>query len=161
MSKQPTHFDSAGRVRMVDVSQKDITARAATAEGFVRMQPETARLIQQAGFRKGDVLQVARLAGIGGAKLTPLLIPLCHAIPIEGADVELAFVKDSVLRIEATVRTSGKTGVEMEALSAVTTAALCVYDMCKAVDRGMTIGPIQLVEKSGGQSGTYTRASLP
>lgn len=161
MTKEPTHFDTSGRVHMVDVSEKAVTTRVATAEGFVHMQPETARLIQEAGLRKGDVLQVARLAGIGGAKLTPLLIPLCHAIPIEGASVELAFVDESRLRIEATVRTSGKTGVEMEALSAVTTAALCVYDMCKAVDRGMTIGPIQLVEKTGGQSGTYVRAPRP
>ena len=151
-----THIDSDGNAVMVDVSGKDDTARIAVAAGRVEMQPETAALIAENGVKKGDVLSIAQLAGIMGAKRTPDLIPLCHPIALSSVEVSLSLDRDAnAVIIEATCKTTGKTGVEMEALSAVTVAALTVYDMCKAVDRGMRITDIRLTHKSGGKSGTY------
>jgi cyclic pyranopterin phosphate synthase len=153
-----THFDEHGGSRMVDTSDKPETLRQARASGLVRMAPATASLIRDRGVAKGDVLEVARLAGIMAAKRTGQLIPLCHPLPLTSVALHLAFESDAVLRIEATVRVFGRTGVEMEALTAVSVAALTVYDMCKAVDRGMTIERIRLEEKSGGRSGTFHRS---
>ena len=151
-----THFDSDGNAVMVDVSAKDETERVATAAGAVVMQPETVQLIADGGVKKGDVLSVARLAGIMGAKKTPDLIPLCHPLALSSVKVELSIDMDSnAVDIEATCKLKGRTGVEMEALTAVSVAALTVYDMCKAVDRGMQITDIRLTHKSGGKSGTY------
>ena len=152
-----THFDEHGASRMVDTSAKPETLREARASGLVRMDPATAALIRDRALAKGDVLEVARLAGILAAKRTGDLIPLCHPLPITSAALDFAFVGDGLLRIEATVRVFGRTGVEMEALTAVSVAALTVYDMCKAVDRTMTIERIRLEEKSGGRSGTFRR----
>jgi cyclic pyranopterin phosphate synthase len=152
-----THFDEHGASRMVDTSTKPETLREAKASGLVRMAPATAALIRDRGLAKGDVLEVARLAGIMAAKRTGELIPLCHPLPITSAQVEFTFQGEDMLRIEATVRVFGRTGVEMEALTAVSVAALTVYDMCKAVDRVMTIERIRLEEKSGGRSGTFCR----
>ena len=152
-----THFDDAGASRMVDTSAKPETQRLARASGLVRMAKQTAALIRDRAVAKGDVLEVARLAGIMAAKRTSDLIPLCHPLPLTGVRVDLAFAGDDLLRIEATARVFGRTGVEMEALTAVSVAALTVYDMCKAVDRTMTIEAIRLEEKSGGRSGTFRR----
>jgi cyclic pyranopterin phosphate synthase len=152
-----THFDEHGASRMVDTSGKPETLRAARASGRVRMAPATAALIRDRALAKGDVLEVARLAGILAAKRTGDLIPLCHPLPLTGVAVDFAFEADHLLRIEATARVFGRTGVEMEALAAVSVAALTVYDMCKAVDRTMTIERIRLEEKSGGRSGTFRR----
>jgi len=152
-----THFDEGGASRMVDTSDKPETHRAARASGIVRMAPETLRLIRDRSLAKGNVLEVARLAGIMAAKKTGELIPLCHPLPITSALVDFSFPDDASLRIDATVRVFGRTGVEMEALTAVSVAALTVYDMCKAVDRVMTIERIRLEEKSGGRSGTFRR----
>ena len=142
---------------MVDVTGKADTVRVAIASGRVRMQPETLRKILDRQFAKGDVLEVARLAGIMGAKQTSQLIPLCHPLPISGIRMDLAPEGDDALRITAEVTITGKTGVEMEALTAVSVAALTVYDMAKAVDRGMTIESIRLERKSGGKSGEFVR----
>ena len=142
---------------MVDVGDKLVTRRVARASGLVRMAPETLALIRDRKAAKGDVLEVARLAGIMATKRTADLIPLCHPLPIDSVKVEFAFADDCSLKIDATVQVESKTGVEMEALTAVSVAALTVYDMCKAVDRGMSIGPIQLEEKSGGRSGHWQR----
>ncbi|MCH2395997.1 cyclic pyranopterin monophosphate synthase MoaC [Oceanibaculum sp.] len=151
-----THFDAEGKAVMVDVSDKDETERVATAIGSITMQPETLALILEGGVKKGDVLSVARLAGIMGAKRTPDLIPLCHPLALTSVKVELkADPARNAVNIEATCKLKGRTGVEMEALTAVSIAALTVYDMCKAVDRGMRIGDIRLVHKSGGKSGIY------
>ena len=150
-----THFDEHGASRMVDVGAKEITHRMARAESFVVMQPETLKLIIDRRVAKGDVLEVARLAGIMATKRTADLIPLCHPLGIDGVDVALQAVDSTTIRIEATVRVQGRTGVEMEALTAVSVACLTIYDMCKAVDRGMTIGPTRLLEKSGGKSGHF------
>jgi len=152
-----THFDEKGASRMVDTSEKSETLRQARASGLVRMAPATLALIRDKGLAKGDVLEVARLAGIMAAKRTGELIPLCHPLPITAATVDFAFDGEDVLRIEATVRVFGRTGVEMEALTAVTVAALTVYDMCKAVDRVMCIERVRLEEKSGGRSGVFQR----
>lgn len=152
-----SHFDEHGAARMVDTSAKPETQREARASGLVRMAPDTLALIRDRGLAKGDVLEVARLAGIMAAKRTGDLIPLCHPLPITSAAVDFSFEGDDLLRIEATVRVFGRTGVEMEALTAVSVAALTVYDMCKAVDRVMTIERIRLQEKSGGRSGTFRR----
>ncbi len=152
-----THLDEQGRAKMVDVGWKPVTDREAVARGSVYMLPETLQLILQGLVKKGDVFTIAQLAGIMGAKRTAELIPLCHPLPLNKVDVEL--VPDetqSRVNITATASTSGKTGVEMEALTAVSVAALSVYDMCKAVDRGMQIGSIRLVSKRGGQSGDIT-----
>jgi cyclic pyranopterin phosphate synthase len=151
-----THFDAEGQAHMVDVSDKPVTARVAVAEGFVRMAPETLAMITSGEAKKGDVLGVARLAGIMGAKRTSDLIPLCHPLPITKVALELAPVPDLPgIRIAATVKTGGQTGVEMEALTAVSTAALTVYDMVKAVDKAMEITGIRLLLKEGGKSGRY------
>lgn len=151
-----THLDEKGRIHMVDVGKKADTERVATAKGSVQMQPETLRLIVEKGLPKGDVFAAAQLAGIMAAKRTPELIPLCHPIPLSGIDVDFQ-VDESASRIEisATVRSRGQTGVEMEALTAVSIAALTIYDMVKAVDRGLRIGNIRLVYKSGGKSGEW------
>jgi cyclic pyranopterin phosphate synthase len=153
-----THFDEHGAARMVDTSAKPETLREATASGRVRMAAATAALIRDRRLAKGDVLEVARLAGILAAKKTGELIPLCHPLPITSATVAFRFEADDLLRIEATVRVFGRTGVEMEALTAVSVAALTVYDMCKAVDRVMTIEQIRLEAKSGGRSGSFQRS---
>jgi cyclic pyranopterin phosphate synthase len=150
-----THFDEQGRSRMVDVGEKPVTTRMARAESLVQMQPATLALIRNRQLAKGDVFEVARLAGIMATKRTAELIPLCHPLGLDSVEVDLTIVDDATVRIEATVRVQGKTGVEMEALTAVTIAALTVYDMCKAVDRGMVLGPARLLEKSGGKSGHY------
>ena len=151
-----THFDAEGKAVMVDVSDKAATERIAVAKGSIAMAPETLALIRQGGVKKGDVLSVARLAGIMGAKRTPDLIPLCHPLALTSVAVDLVPDPEAnAIEITATCKLSGKTGVEMEALTAVSIAALTVYDMCKAVDRGMRIGDIRLVHKSGGKSGTY------
>ena len=154
-----THFDARGNARMVDVTAKDETARTATAKARVTMAVETARLIREGGVKKGDVLSVARLAGIMGAKRTPDLIPLCHPLSLSSVEVELALAEDaSAVEIAATCKIAGKTGVEMEALTACSVAALTVYDMCKAVDKAMTITDLRVTHKSGGKSGTYEAA---
>ncbi len=153
-----THFDEQGGSRMVDTSDKAETLREARASALVRMAPATAALIRDRALAKGDVLEVARLAGIMAAKRTGDLIPLCHPLPITSARVQLTFDANDLLRIEATVRVFGRTGVEMEALTAASVAALTVYDMCKAVDRGMVLERIRLEEKSGGRSGTFRRS---
>lgn len=152
--KRLTHLDSAGRARMVDVSAKADTARVAVARGIVRMRPETLALIQSGRVEKGDVLAVARLAGVMAAKKTHELIPLCHPLLLTDIDVQLRPDQgESAVHVEVTVRSTGKTGVEMEALTAVAVAALTVYDMCKAADRAMRIEAVRLVRKSGGKSG--------
>lgn len=157
-----THFDSTGAARMVDVGEKPITARTARASGRVRMQPATLALVRDKGHRKGDVIAVARLAGIMAAKRTGDLIPLCHPLPLDGVSLDFTFGDDEIgaafIEIQAEVRCTGRTGVEMEALTAVSVAALTIYDMCKSVDRGMTIEVIRLEEKAGGKSGTYRRS---
>ena len=149
-----SHLDESGRARMVDVTGKDDTLREAVAKGSVRMKPETLALIQSGGVPKGDVLAVAQVAGVMAAKRVPDLIPMCHPLLLTAIDVRLEpDEKESAVQITATVRTTGKTGVEMEALTAVSVAALTIYDMCKAVDRGMRIEGVRLVRKSGGKSG--------
>ena len=153
-----THLDSRGEARMVDVSDKAVTVREAVAQGRVRMQPETLNLIQEGGHPKGDVLAVARIAGIQAAKKTSDLIPLCHPLMLSSVKVELQPDPDqSAVLIEARCRLSGQTGVEMEALTAVSVAALTLYDMCKAVDKGMTIEGVELMQKTGGNSGDWQR----
>ena len=148
--------DADGRARMVDVSDKAETERVATAQGRIVMKPETLTLIRTGGVKKGDVLQVARLAGIMAAKRTSELIPLCHPLPLTSIAVDLvADDTANAIDITATIKLKGRTGVEMEALTAVSVAALTVYDMCKAVDRGMIISDVRLVQKSGGKSGTF------
>jgi len=154
---QLTHFDDAGASRMVDVGEKPITSRMARAEGFVTMLPDTLRLIQNKEVAKGDVFEVARLAGIMATKQTDKLIPLCHSLGLDSAQVDFEIIDESKIRIESTVSVQGRTGVEMEAMTAVSVAALTIYDMCKAVDRAMSIGPIQLLEKMGGKSGHFRR----
>ncbi|MEI4232540.1 cyclic pyranopterin monophosphate synthase MoaC [Roseovarius sp. D22-M7] len=151
-----THFDAEGHAHMVDVSEKAATAREAVAEGHVKMERATFQLIGEGRAKKGDVLSVARLAGIMGAKKTPDLIPLCHPLPVTSVSVDLTLDPDLPgVAIEARVRTTGQTGVEMEALTAVSVAALTVYDMVKAVDRAMQIGGIRVLLKDGGKSGRY------
>lgn len=151
-----THFDGSGAAHMVDVSDKDVTDRIATARGYVKMLPETLDIVEQGSARKGDVLGVARLAGIMGTKRTADLIPLCHPLPITGVSLDLVADRDLPgVRVTATVRTTGQTGVEMEALTAVSTACLTVYDMLKSVERGMEIGGIAVTMKDGGKSGRY------
>jgi cyclic pyranopterin phosphate synthase len=151
-----THFDGDGNATMVDVSGKAVTERVAVARGRIEMLPATLAMIRQGSHKKGDVLAIARLAGIMAAKRTADLIPLCHPLALDKVAVELTCLTDApAVEIEATVKVTGRTGVEMEALTAVSVAALTVYDMCKAVDRGMRIGDIRLVRKSGGRSGTF------
>lgn len=154
-----THLDREGHARMVDVSAKDSTERTATAKGSVYMRPETLDLIQSGGVPKGDVIAVARVAGIMAAKRTSDLIPLCHPLGLASVTVELTpDPARQALDIAATCKLAGKTGVEMEALTAVSVAALTIYDMCKAVDRGMRIGDIRLTHKAGGKSGAFEAA---
>jgi cyclic pyranopterin monophosphate synthase len=152
-----THFDAQGDAHMVDVSEKPVTARVAVARGQISMARETFDIIREGRAKKGDVLGVARLAGIMGAKRTAELIPLCHPLPISKVSLDLRLDPDLPgIKIEATVKTTGQTGVEMEALTAVSTAALTVYDMTKAVDKAMQIGGIRVVLKDGGKTGRYT-----
>jgi cyclic pyranopterin phosphate synthase len=157
MANRLTHLDAQGRARMVDVSSKAITERIAVATASVRMQPATLRLIRSGRIAKGEVLTVARVAGVMAAKRTAELIPLCHPLPVEVASIDFHPRPGGQLQIVATVKVTGKTGVEMEALTAVSAAALTVYDMCKAVDRGMMITDVCLLEKRGGRSGTWKR----
>ena len=152
-----SHFDDAGNAIMVDVTDKPVTERIAVASATVLMQPATLALIEAGGVAKGDVLSVAQLAGIMGAKRTSELVPLCHPVPLSSVKVELVCrAEPAAVDITATCRSRGQTGVEMEALCAASVAALTVYDMCKAVDRGMRITEVRLRHKSGGKSGTYT-----
>ena len=157
-----THFDESGRARMVNVGGKDITKRTAAAEGRVLVNPHTFDLIRSGGMKKGDVLATAQIAGIMGAKRTPDLIPMCHPLFLSGIKLDLSLnEEDHAVEIRAEVFCEGRTGVEMEALTAVSTAALTVYDMCKAVQRDMEITDIRLVQKSGGVHGDYTREQKP
>lgn len=150
-----THMNEQGRARMVDVTDKKETNRTAVAKTTITMKPSTLQSIQQGKISKGDVLGVAQVAGIMAAKRTPEWIPMCHTIPITGIDLSFSDNGDNEVYIEATVKTRGQTGVEMEALTAVSAAALTVYDMCKALDKGMVIGPTFLASKTGGKSGDY------
>jgi len=152
-----SHFDDSGASRMVDVGSKPITARQARAVGQVHMSPETLQSIVDRRISKGDVFEVARLAGIMAAKKTAELIPLCHALGLDSVAITFTPVDDRTVLIESTVSVQGRTGVEMEALTAVTVSALTIYDMCKSIDRAMSIGPFELLEKSGGKSGHYLR----
>jgi cyclic pyranopterin phosphate synthase len=156
MSDRLTHLDDDGRVRMVDVSAKDVTERLASVRGEIRMQPETVRLIADQRVAKGNVLETARLAGIMAAKRTAELIPLCHALNLTSVDVEFTVGEDRI-EVQTRARVADRTGVEMEALTAASVALLTIYDMCKAVDRGMVIGQLRLEEKSGGRSGHFRR----
>jgi cyclic pyranopterin phosphate synthase len=157
MADDLTHFDETGASRMVDVGDKPVTRRTARASGSVRMAPATLARIRDKQLAKGDVLEVARLAGIMAAKRTADLIPLCHPLPLESVRIDFSFPEDTTLHLEAVAQVDGKTGVEMEALTAVSVAALTVYDMCKSIDRGISIEQIQLEEKSGGRSGHWRR----
>jgi cyclic pyranopterin phosphate synthase len=158
MMARLSHLDAEGRARMVDVTEKDITSRVAEARGKIFMRAETLAMIVEKRVAKGDVFSVARVAGIMGAKRTSDLIPMCHPLNITSIAITLTPEKNpSRVEIEATVKVTGQTGVEMEAMMAVSVSALTVYDMCKAVDREMTIGEIQLTKKSGGKSGTFNR----
>lgn len=162
MSDSLTHLDDSGQARMVDVSDKPESERTATAGATVLMQANTLRLVQAGQLKKGDVWSVARIAGIMGAKQTANLIPLCHPLPLTSIQVDFAVDEaKSAIHITASVRTKGRTGVEMEALTAVTTAALAVYDMAKAVDKGMQITDVRLIEKRGGVHGDYVREEIP
>lgn len=152
-----SHFDESGASRMVNVGAKEITFRMARAEAWVRMRPETLTMIQDARLSKGNVLEVARLAGIMATKRTDELIPLCHSLGLDGVEIDFAYVDASQLRIEVRVSVHGRTGVEMEAMVAASISALTVYDMCKAVDRGIEIHQVRLLEKAGGKSGHFVR----
>jgi cyclic pyranopterin phosphate synthase len=153
-----THFNPEGRARMVDVSAKDVTTRVAIAKGEILMNPHTLSLIKDKGFAKGDVLAVSQVAGIMGAKKTSEIIPMCHPLMLSAVDISFAINEaESKVEIEARVKNSGQTGVEMEALTAVSIAALTIYDMCKAVEKDMVISNICLMKKSGGKSGEYIR----
>lgn len=152
-----THVDGDGNARMVDVGDKDITEREATAEGWITLGPEAYTAIESRRVKKGDVLAIAQLAGIAAAKRTPELVPLCHPIPLTGVKVDVELAPPNRVHVTARVRCFWKTGVEMEALTAATSALLTVYDMVKAVDKGPVLGPVQLVAKSGGRSGTWVR----
>ena len=156
--KEFTHLDEDGKARMVDVGEKEVTVREAIARGAIRMKAETLELILEGKAKKGDVMGVARIAGITGAKKTPDIIPLCHPLPLNQVHVEFFPDKErSLIEIQATAKVTGRTGVEMEALTAVACSALTIYDMCKAVDREMVISDIRLMEKSGGRSGHFVR----
>jgi len=152
-----SHFDSQGASRMVDVGDKEVTVRRARASGRIRMRPETLRLIRDRAVAKGDVLEVARLAGMMAAKRTGELIPLCHAVPLDAVSLAFDFPDDATVAIEAEARATARTGVEMEALVAVAIAAATIYDMCKSADRAMVIDQVRLEEKSGGRSGHFVR----
>ena len=158
-ARRLSHLNEAGEARMVDVSGKAVTERSATAEGFIAMAPETLDLILAGNAPKGDMLATARIAGIMAAKRTHELIPLCHPLPLTQVTVDFTPTREPTgLRVEATAKVEGKTGVEMEALTAVSVACLTVYDMVKAVDRGVEFSAIRLIEKTGGRSGTFRRA---
>ncbi len=160
MPRKLTHLDERGQAHMVDVSAKAATERTATAEGFVRMLPATLALIESGEAKKGDVIATARLAGIMAAKATSSLIPLCHPLALSKVTIEIAPCDDQPgVRVEATVKVTGQTGVEMEALTTVSVACLTIYDMLKAVDRGMVIDGVRLLAKSGGKSGDYRAPS--
>ncbi len=155
--KKLTHLDEKGKAKMVDVSQKDVTLREAIAQGEISMAPETLNLIKEGKVPKGDVLSVAKIAGIMAAKRTPELIPLCHPLKITHIDVELKLKEEtSAISIKSVVRARDRTGVEMEALTAIVASALAIYDMCKGVDKKMVIRDVRLVKKSGGKSGDFT-----
>ena len=156
-----THFDAHGASRMVDVGAKEVTVRLARVSGRVHMNRSTLALVRDRKLSKGDVLEVARIAGIMAAKRTGDLIPLCHPLPLDGVHIEFSFPDDERIEIQATARATARTGVEMEAFTAVSVAALAIYDMCKAVDRGMVIERIQLEEKYGGLSGHFKRSPHP
>ena len=157
-----THFNEQGRAKMVDVGEKPVSVRTAVAAGRVLVNPETFALIRSGGMKKGDVLTVAQIAGVMGAKRTPELIPMCHPILLDGIDLELRLNEEScAVEIRATVSSAGRTGVEMEALTAVSTAALTVYDMCKAVQKDMVISDLRLLRKTGGVHGDYERKAEP
>ena len=159
MKQTLTHFDAAGHAHMVDIADKAVTPRVAVAQGSIRMKPETLALVKSGSAKKGDVIGIARIAAIQGAKRTADLIPLCHPIPITRVAVELEIDEAaSAVRCTATVECDGKTGVEMEALTAVQVGLLTVYDMCKAADRGMVIEQVRLLEKHGGKSGSFVAA---
>ncbi len=154
-----THFNQSGEAHMVDVGDKAITERTAIAEGYIEMQAETLNLIVGGGHKKGDVLAIARIAGIMASKKTADLIPLCHPLPISHVDIKLILeLGNNRIRCQTTVKTTGQTGVEIEALNATQIALLTIYDMCKAVDRGMIINSVQLLEKMGGKSGYWQRS---
>ncbi|MCK4260682.1 MAG: cyclic pyranopterin monophosphate synthase MoaC [Halanaerobiales bacterium] len=156
MEKKFTHLNESGRARMVDVTEKNATHRVAVARGRVRTSPESLNMIKNQGMKKGDVLGIAQVAGVMGAKKTSEIIPLCHPLILTGIDLNFEIdEEEGIIDIEAEVKVTGQTGVEMEALTAVTTAALTIYDMCKAVDKGMVIEEIYLYKKSGGKSGDY------
>ncbi|MGM0603440.1 MAG: cyclic pyranopterin monophosphate synthase MoaC [Bacillota bacterium] len=152
-----SHIDEEGKAKMVDVSNKDITFRKAVASAKVIMEKETLKMIKDGSLEKGAVLSTARIAGIMGAKKTPDLIPMCHQLELTSIDVDFSFVSEKEIKITASAKSSYKTGVEMEALTGASTAALTIYDMCKAVDKGMIISDVKLMYKSGGKSGTYER----
>ena len=156
MERKLTHVDKEGRARMVDVTGKAETARVARAEAFVEMSAETVKLLRGRAMPKGDPLETARIAGIQAGKKTSELIPLCHPLPLTHLDISIE-VTDSGARIESVAKTKAETGVEMEALTAASVAALALYDMCKAVEKGISIGPVRLLEKSGGKSGHWVR----
>jgi len=157
MTEELTHINEKGEAKMVDVSPKDDTIREAIVTGGVRMKPETLDKIKQNQMKKGDVLATARIAGIMGGKKTPDLIPLCHTILVSEINIDFEFIGDDFIKITALAKSTGKTGVEMEAMTAAAVSALTIYDMCKAIDRGMSIENIGLQKKSGGKSGTYIR----
>ena len=162
MADRFTHFDADGRAHMVDVGDKAVSERQAIASGSIRMRPETLTMILEGGHKKGDVLGVARIAGIMGAKRTAELVPLCHPLPLTKVGIELTpDTHLQTIHCLATAKTRGQTGVEMEALCAVQIALLTIYDMCKAVDRGMVIENVRLEEKSGGKSGHWRRSDFP
>lgn len=153
-----THFNASGEAHMVDVGEKAVTQRTAVTEGYIEMQPETIQLIINGGHKKGDVLAIARIAGIMASKKTADLIPLCHPLPITHVEINLSpEAENNRVRCQTTVKTNGQTGVEIEALCATQIALLTIYDMCKAVDRGMVIQSVQLLEKDGGKSGRWQR----
>ena len=156
-----SHFDDSGASRMVDVGHKGVTDRIARASAVVTMKPETLRLIQNRAVAKGDVFEVARLAGIMATKRTADLIPLCHPLGLDSVSIDIEAIDETRVGIEATVRVKARTGVEMEAMTAVSIAGLTIYDMCKSVDRSMSVGPILLLEKSGGKSGRFVRDESP
>lgn len=152
-----THFNEQGRAHMVDVTDKKETKRIAVAKSQIQMRPETLKRIQEGSVDKGDVLAVAQIAGIMAAKKTADIIPMCHPLPLTGIDIAFEVVSDEILSFQVTVKTTGVTGVEMEALTAAQTVGLTIYDMCKAMDKGMILGPTYLEHKQGGKSGDYHR----
>lgn len=152
-----SHVDASGKAKMVDVTEKRVTNREAVAYGKITMDPETLKLIQRGAMKKGAVLETARIAGIMGVKQTSNLIPMCHPLLISGIDIEFEIEDERSIGIQVTVRTTGKTGIEIEALTGVSISALTIYDMCKAVDKEMVIGEVKLLKKTGGKSGIYIR----